>query len=382
MILSFCFPCFVHGQNDSIVYSAERAEAWQPVLKGKKIAYCGIASSVTGQGHSLDLLIDGGADIVKIFTPEHGFSGTADAGERISDSVDEKTGVPVVSLYGKVKKPTREHLEGVDAIVFDMPEMGCRFNTKLITMQWMMEAAAEYDVEFVIFDRPNPNGHYVDGNILDTAYRSGVGQQPVPVVHGMTAGEYALMLNGQGWLSGGVKCRLTVIPCLGYSHAYRYFLPMFATPNLRTDKAINLYPSMCFFEGTELSEGRGTEKPFEVFGSPYLPETGFTFVPKPMPGAKSSKHYGKLCNGVDLSDAEDLSAVDLKWLVWAYENYPTERKKDFFIPFFDLLAGGPQLRRQIESGMSAEEISLSWREGVEKFKKIRAKYLLYEDFRQ
>ena len=218
MILSFCFPCFVHGQNDSIVYPAELAEAWQPVLKGKKIAYCGIASSVTGQGHSLDLLIDGGADIVKIFTPEHGFSGTADAGERISDSVDEKTGVPVVSLYGKVKKPTREHLEGVDAIVFDMPEMGCRFNTKLITMQWMMEAAAEYDVEFVIFDRPNPNGHYVDGNILDTAYRSGVGQQPVPVVHGMTAGEYALMLNGQGWLSGGVKCRLTVIPCLGYSH--------------------------------------------------------------------------------------------------------------------------------------------------------------------
>ena len=167
MILSFCFPCFVHGQNDSIVYPAELAEAWQPVLKGKKIAYCGIASSVTGQGHSLDLLIDGGADIVKIFTPEHGFSGTADAGERISDSVDEKTGVPVVSLYGKVKKPTREHLEGVDAIVFDMPEMGCRFNTKLITMQWMMEAAAEYDVEFVIFDRPNPNGHYVDGNILD-----------------------------------------------------------------------------------------------------------------------------------------------------------------------------------------------------------------------
>ena len=253
-ILSFCFPSSLRGQNDKVVYPAECPSLWKPLLEGRRVAYAGVASSITPQGHSLDLLREAGVNVVKIFAPEHGFSGRADAGEKISDSVDPSTGIPIVSLYGKVRKPTGEMLADVDVIVFDMQDIGCRFNTKLITMQGMMEAAAACGVDFVVFDRPNPNGHYMDGNILDTAFRSGVGKQPVPIVHGMTAGEYARMLNGEGWLEGGVRCRLTVIPCRNYSHRYRYSPLAFPTPNLRSDKAVNLYPSLCFFEGTTLSE--------------------------------------------------------------------------------------------------------------------------------
>ena len=378
-ILSFCFPFSLRGQDDNVVYPAQRPALWKDVLQGRRVAYAGIAASVTPEGHTLDLLLGAGVDVVKIFAPEHGFSGRADAGAKISDTLDEKTGIPIISLYGKVKKPTREMLADVDAVVFDVPDIGCRFNTKLITMQGIMEAAAAAGVEVVVLDRPNPNGHYVDGNILDTAYRSGVGKQPVPIVHGMTAGEYARMLNGEGWLEGGVHCRLRVIPCGNYSHRDRYYLPVFPTPNLRSHRAISLYPSLCFFEGTPLSEGRGTDRPFEVFGSPLLPETGFSFVPEPREGAKSSKHYGVLCHGMDLSQQQDPCRVNLEWLIWAYRQYPEEEKENFFTPFFDLLAGGPTLRRQIQAGMSAEQIRRSWQPGLERFRAIRSKYLLYED---
>ena len=220
-ILSFCFPFSLRGQSDKVVYPAQCPSQWKPLLEGRRVAYAGVASSITPQGHSLDLLREGGVNIVKIFAPEHGFSGRADAGEKVSDSVDPSTGIPIVSLYGKVRKPTGAMLADVDVIVFDIPDIGCRFNTKLITMQGMMEAAAAYGVDFVVFDRPNPNGHYMDGNILDTAFRSGVGKQPVPIVHGMTAGEYARMLNGEGWLVGGLRCHLTVLPCGNYSHRDR-----------------------------------------------------------------------------------------------------------------------------------------------------------------
>ena len=379
-ILSFCFPLFLRGQSDNVVYPAQCPSQWKPLLEGRRVAYAGVASSVTPQGHSLDLLREGGVNIVKIFAPEHGFSGRADAGEKVSDSVDPSTGIPIVSLYGKVRKPTGEMLADVDVIVFDIPDIGCRFNTKLITMQGMMEAAAAYGVDFVVFDRPNPNGHYMDGNILDTAFRSGVGKQPVPIVHGMTAGEYARMLNGEGWLEGGVRCHLTVLPCGNYSHRDRYSFPVFPTPNLRSDKAVNLYPSLCFFEGTTLSEGRGTERPFEMFGSPLLPETGFSFVPQPREGAKSSKHYGVRCNGLDLASSPDLSRVNLGWLVWAYANFPKEQRENFFTPFFDLLAGGETLRKQIEAGMTDRQIHATWKKGLERFQAIRSKYLLYEDF--
>ena len=380
LILSFCFPFSLRGQNDKIVYPAQRSSLWKPLLEGKRVAYAGIAASVTPDGHSLDLLLGEGVNVVKIFAPEHGFSGRADAGEKISDTTDEKTGIPIVSLYGKVKKPTTQMLADVDVIVFDMQDMGCRFNTKLITMQGMMESAAVCGVDFMVFDRPNPNGHYMDGNILDMAFRSGVGKQPVPIVHGMTAGEYARMLNGEGWLEDGVQCRLIVLPCENYSHRYRYSPLVFPTPNLRSDKAVNLYPSLCFFEGTPLSEGRGTDRPFEMFGSPLLPETGYSFVPGPRQGAKSSKHYGVRCNGLDLSRTPDLSRVNLEWLVWAYANYPQGEKEKFFTPFFDLLAGGETLRRQIEAGMTERQIRATWREGLERFRAIRSKYLLYEDF--
>lgn len=380
LVLSLCFPLLVCGQSDNVVYPAQQPSKWAEMLEGKRVAYAGIASSVTPEGHSLDLLLKNGVNVVKIFTPEHGFSGTADAGEKIGDTVDPKTGIPIVSLYGKIRKPTPVHLEDVDVIVFDMPDMGCRFNTKLITMQGMMESAAASGVDFVVFDRPNPNGHYVDGNILDTAFRSGVGKQTVPIVHGMTPGEYARMLNGEGWLEGGVRCSLAVVPCENYSHKDRYYMPVFAAPNLRSDKAINLYPSVCFFEGTPLSEGRGTDRPFEMFGSPLLPETGYSFVPEPREGAKSSKHYGVKCNGLDLAGTPDLAEVNLEWLIWAYKNYPESEKENFFTPFFDLLAGGDTLRKQIQAGMTAAEIRSSWKDGLDWFRPIRAKYLLYEDF--
>lgn len=355
-----------------IEVGAGQSSLYLKALKGKRVAFIGNHTSVLDDGtHVVDYLLSKGVNVVKIFAPEHGFRGVAAAGAKISDEVDEKTGIPVVSLYGSGKfKPSAEALEDVDVMIYDIQDVGCRFYTYISTMTYVMEAGAENDKKVFVFDRPNPNGYYVDGNILDPAFKSFVGMHPVPIVYGMTAGEYAKMVNGEGWLKNGVKCDLTVIPCRNYTHAMRYDLPVAPSPNLATAHSIALYPSLCYFEGTPLSEGRGTPWPFEVFGSPLLPETGFTFTPE------SSKNKGVLCNGVDLRDAPDPGCIDLKYVIWAYRNY--EKKDDFFRKFFDTLCGGETIRKQIEAGMSAEQIRESWKPGIEEFMKTRAKYLLYD----
>ena len=350
---------------------AEQSSLYLKLLKGKKVGFVGNHTSVMPDGqHVVDYLLSKGVDIVKIYAPEHGFRGTAAAGAKISDEVDEKTGIHVVSLYGKNYKPSPEVLEGVDVLVYDIQDVGCRFYTYISTMTYVMEAGAENGKKVIIFDRPNPNAHYVDGNILDPAFKSFVGMHPVPIVYGMTSGEYAKMVNGQGWLKDGVKCDLTVIPCKNYTHDTAYDLPVAPSPNLATAQSVALYPSLCYFEGTPLSEGRGTPWPFEVFGSPLLPETGFTFTPE------SSKNKGVLCNGVDLRQTPAPDYIDLKYVIWAYNNY--EKKDKFFTRFFDTLCGGDTIRKQIEAGLTAEEIRATWKEGIEDFMKIRAKYLLYK----
>ncbi len=356
----------------AVEVGAEQSSLYLKLLKGKRVAFVGNHTSVMADGqHVVDYLLSKGVNIVKIFAPEHGFRGEAAAGAKISDEVDQKTGIPVVSLYGSGKyKPSPEALKDVDVLIYDIQDVGCRFYTYISTLTYVMEAGAENGKEVVVFDRPNPNGYYVDGNILDPAFKSFVGMHPVPIVYGMTSGEYAKMVNGEGWLKDGVQCDLTVIPCKNYTHATHYDLPVPPSPNLATAKSIALYPSLCYFEGTPLSEGRGTPWPFEVFGSPLLPETGFTFTPE------SSKNKGVLCNGVDLREAPDPGCVDLKYVIWAYNNY--EKKDEFFKKFFDTLCGGETIRKQIEAGMTAEEIRATWKPGIDEFMKTRAKYLLYE----
>jgi len=322
-----------------------------------------------------------GINVSSIFAPEHGFRDMADAGDRIADGKDAQTGVPIISLYGGQLKPTPENLKGIDVVIFDIQDVGVRFYTYGSTLHYVLEACAENNVECIVLDRPNPNGFYVDGNIADTAYRSFVGMHPVPVVHGMTIGEYARMLNGEGWLRNGVKCRLTVIKCKNYTHKTAYELPVKPSPNLPNQTSIYLYPSICFFEGTNISLGRGTPFPFQVYGSPKLPDTGFSFTPESVPGAKNPPLLGVKCYGVDLRNAIAEKIVpspklNLEWVINAYNAYPD--KDNFFIPYFDVLASGPTLREQILKGMSAEEIRYSWKEGLEKFGKIRAKYMLYD----
>lgn len=359
-----------------IVTGADQTSVYLKMLKGKKVGFVGNQTSVMSDEkntHVVDYLVSKGVNLVKVFAPEHGFRDMAAAGAKISDGVDPVTGVPVVSLYGKNYKPSKEMLEDLDVIVYDIQDVGCRFYTYISTMSYVMEAAAENGKKVIILDRPNPNGQYIDGNILDTAYRSFVGMHPVPIVYGMTAGEYAKMVNGEGWLKGGVKCDLTVVPCKNYDHSMKYDLPVAPSPNLATAHAVAFYPSICYFEGTPVSEGRGTEAPFEMFGSPNLPETGFTFTPN------SSKSKGVLCNGVDLRGVPAPEFVDLKYVIWAYDNY--EDKDKFFLNgggFFDKLCGGDTIRKQIIAGMSAEDIRATWADGLDNFKKIRAKYLIYK----
>lgn len=359
------------SKQKPIEVGAEQSSMYLKLLKGKKVGFVGNHTSVMDNGqHVVDYLLSKGVNIVKIYAPEHGFRGTAAAGAKISDEVDEKTGIHVVSLYGKNYKPSPEMLEGVDVLIYDIQDVGCRFYTYISTMTYVMEAGAENGKKVIVFDRPNPNGYYVDGNILDPAYKSFVGMHPVPIVYGMTSGEYAKMANGEGWLKNGVKCDLTVIPCKNYTHSMHYDLPVPPSPNLATEHSVALYPSLCYFEGTPLSEGRGTPWPFEVFGSPLLPETGFTFTPE------SSKNKGVLCNGVDLRDTPDPGCIDLKYVIWAYDNY--EQKDKFFMKFFDTLCGGDTIRKQIQAGMTAEQIRETWKPGIDAFMKTRAKYLMYE----
>jgi uncharacterized protein YbbC (DUF1343 family) len=363
------------------VPGAERPELYMPLISGKSIAVVANQTSKTGDIHLVDFLLSKGIDVKKIFTPEHGFRGVADAGEAISNGRDPLTGLQVISLYGTHHKPSPEELAGIDIVIFDIQDVGVRFYTYISTLHYVMEACAEQKIKCIVLDRPNPNGFYCDGNILDTASRSFVGMHPVPIVYGMTIGEYALMINGEKWLKGGVKCDLEVIKCKYYTHKTFYELPVKPSPNLPNQTAVYLYPSICFFEGTNISLGRGTPFPFQAYGSPLLPDNGFSFIPVSVPGAKNPPLEGLKCYGKDLRNAikdkiVPVRKINLEWLIDAYNNYPVKDK--FFIPYFDVLAGGSTLREQIQKEITAEQIRKSWKEGLDKFGKIRAKYLLYK----
>ncbi|AKF25989.1 hypothetical protein YH65_06720 [Sulfurovum lithotrophicum] len=365
-----------------ITPAAERPELYLPLLKGKSIALVVNHASLIGRIHLVDYLLKHGIKIKKIFAPEHGFRGTADAGAHLGNSRDPRTGLPIISLYGKHKKPTKKDLKGIDLILFDIQDAGVRFYTYLSTLHYVMEAGAEQRIPVMVLDRPNPNGHYVDGPVLKKRYRSFVGLDPVPVVYGMTIGEYAKMLNGERWLKHGVQAKLTVIPLKNYTHDSFYSLPVKPSPNLPNDRAIMLYPSLAFFEGTVISAGRGTAKPFQLYGAPKYRVKKFSFIPKSRPGARYPKYKGKRCYGIDLSrvDIEKerrRKQLNLSYLRDAYVNYSD--KKHFFLgnSFFNRLAGTDQLRKQIISGASEASIRKSWGKDLRKFRKIRTKYLLY-----
>lgn len=361
---------------------AQNLNAYLPLIKEKKVALVVNHASVVNGEHLVDLLLANRISVKSIFAPEHGFRGEADAGEHLKNGVDAKSGLPIISLYGRHKKPTPDDLKGVDTLLFDIQDVGVRFYTYLSTLHYVMEAAAENNLSVIVLDRPNPNGERIDGPVLKKAYRSFVGLHPVPVLYGMTIGEYAMMINGEGWLKGGIKAKLTVTPLHNYRHSDFYHLPVKPSPNLPNDLSIALYPSLAIFEGTVFSAGRGTNKQFQLYGAPGYAKHDFSFVPEPGEGAKYPKHQGKVCYGADLSgrllDASRASKkIELSYLLDAYRNYPD--KEGFFLKnnFFDRLAGSDELRKQIIAGRSEKEIRAGWEEGLEDFRKIRAKYLLY-----
>ena len=355
-------------------------------MAGKHLGLVVNQTSMVGGKHLVDTLLKLDIDILNIFAPEHGFRGQADAGEVVKDGVDVQTGLPIVSLYGSHKKPTSIDLEGIDLVIFDIQDVGARFYTYISTLHYVMEACAEAGIEVLVLDRPNPNGFVVDGPVLDVAYTSFVGKHPVPVLHGMTVGEYAQMINGEAWLSNGIQCELSIIPCVNYTHNDRYSLPVKPSPNLPDDRAIACYPSTCFFEGTVISEGRGTDYPFQVFGAPELDSAlcSFTFIPISMSGAKHPKFDGKQCYGFSIvdvpNDFEEQTGVNLNYLIHLYTLYPEPAA--FFLAngFFDKLAGGKELREAIINGQTAEEIKASWQDDLLAFKAKRKQYLLYPDF--
>ncbi len=362
--------------------AANHPASYLPSLKGKRVALVVNQTSQVQGKHLVDFLLKNGVNVVRIFAPEHGFRGTADAGEYLGDSRDILTGIEIRSLYGKHKKPSKEDLRGVDIVVFDIQDVGVRFYTYLSTLHFVMEAVAKEHIPLLLLDRPNPNGNYIDGPMLDPQYSSFVGLDPVPVVYGMTIGEYALMLNGEGWLKNEAKAQLTVVPMKGYAHQSLYVIPVKPSPNLPSERAVALYPSLAFFEGTVISEGRGAPKPFELYGAPKYGVHKFSFVPQSRPGAKDPKFEGVRCFGIDLSsvgmqEIREQKQINLTYLLDAYRNY--EDKSEFFLKngFFDRLAGSDRLRKQILAGASESEIRESWQEDLENFKKIREKYLLY-----
>jgi uncharacterized protein YbbC (DUF1343 family) len=358
---------------------AEQTNLYVSDLKGKTVALVVNHTSMIGTTHLADSLLSLGIKIKTIFAPEHGFRGTADAGEHVSNGIDKKTGLPIVSLYGSNKKPSVAQLEGIDVVVFDIQDVGARFYTYTSTMHYVMEACAEQSKKLLILDRPNPNGHYVDGQVLDKKFASFVGLNPVPVVHGCSVGELAQMINGEGWLAGNKKCNLQIIKCLGYKHSTAYNPPIATSPNLPNLQSMLLYPSICFFEGTEVSVGRGTDKQFQVIGSPNPKNGNFTFTPEDKPGAKNPPQKGKLCYGEDLSKIDARKqAFTLKYIIEYYQK-SNDKAKFFSSPsFFDKLAGSDTTRKQIMAGMTETQIRASWKVDLDKYKTIRKKYLLYE----
>lgn len=362
--------------ENTLLTGAQRHDFYLPMLYGKRV---GVVTNQTGiisnQLHLIDFLMNQKVTVKKIYAPEHGFRGTADAGEHIVDGKDAQTGLPVISLYGNNKKPKPEQLADIDIIIFDLQDVGARFYTYISTLHYIMEACAENKIPLLILDRPNPNGAIVDGPTLEKEYTSFVGMHQIPLLHGMTIGEYAQMINGEKWLKDDVQCNLKVIPCANYNRNLAYSLPVKPSPNLPNDQSINLYASLCLFEGTNVSVGRGTEKQFQIYGSPYLPKGGFKFTPQPNFGAKDPLYKGQICYGEDLSKISKVEALELKWLIKAYES--TTDKSKFFNPFFTKLLGTKAVQQQIEAGFSESKIKKTWKLGIEAFLKMRKQYLIY-----
>lgn len=370
----------IEKKDEEIIVGAERFSEYFDLLKDKNV---GVVANQTSfleneKQHLVDFLVSKKISVRKVFAPEHGFRGTADAGEHVKDGVDSKTGIPLISLYGNNKKPSQEQLKRIDVVVFDIQDVGARFYTYISTLHYVMEACAEAGIPVIVLDRPNPNGHYIDGPILEIEHQSFVGMHPIPVVHGMTIGEYAAMINGEEWLKNKIKCELTIIEMKNYTHKTEYSLPIKPSPNLPNDQSINLYPSLCLFEGTFINAGRGTNMQFQVFGAPSLPASKYTFeyTPQPNEGSKDPKFKDQLCHGKDLRKEPQLNKINLEWLIDAYN--ANGKKKDFFNSFFVKLAGTEKLQKQIEQGLSAEEIRDSWKTDLENFRVIREKYLRYE----
>lgn len=377
------------SDRNEIIVGANQTELYLPLLNGKRVGIVANQTSVIfkeGKQKMEDkrytLLVDSlialNIDVKKVFAPEHGFRGTANAGEHVTDGIDTKTGLPIISLYGENRKPSVEHLKDIDIMIFDIQDVGARFYTYISSLHYVMEACAEQNIPLLILDRPNPNGHYVDGPILELEYKSFVGMHPIPVVHGMTIGEYAQIINGETWLENGIQCNATVIPVKNYTHQTTYILPIKPSPNLPNAIAINLYPSLCFFEGTNVNAGRGTDRQFQIFGSPFLDKHlfNFEFTPQPNAASKYPKHKGELCYGLNLISKADLVSLNLEWLIKAYNG--TQNKNKFFNTFFTKLAGTKKLQQQIEQGLTEAEIKATWQDGLDKYKEIRKKYLIYK----
>ena len=366
-----------------IVVAANRTEAYLPLLQGKKVGVVANPTTVIfhkgGHTHLVDSLLSLGIEVQMVFAPEHGFRGTADAGEHVKDGVDSKTGLPIISLYGENRKPSPGQLEALDVVVFDIQDVGVRFYTYIASMQLVMEACAQNNTPLILLDRPNPNGHYVDGPTLLKEHNSYLGLNPVPLVYGMTLGEYAQMVNGEGWLEDGIKADLTVIPLEHYTHQSEYHLPIRPSPNLPNDVSITLYPSLGLFEGTNVNAGRGTEFQFQRYGASFLDSTqyDFSYVPRPNFGSKTPKEEGKTCYGRDLSQSPRMDRVSLQWVMDAYDN-SVDKSKFFLTSGFTKHAGTPLLQQQIEAGMSEAEIKAGWQEDLDAFKKIREGYLIYD----
>ena len=356
-----------------LINGSNQMDRYLPLLENKNIAIVANQTSMINSTHLVDSLLTKNIKILKVFSPEHGFRGNADAGEIVDNSIDEKTKIPIVSLYGENKKPSKEQLNNIDIIIFDIQDVGARFYTYISTLHYVMEAASENKIKLILLDRPNPNGHYVDGPVREKKYKSFVGMHPVPIVHGMTIGEYAKMINGEKWISK--KCDLKIIEMKNYSHNMRIELPIKPSPNLPNSRSINLYPSLCLFEGTNVSVGRGTDYPFQHFGSPYL-NNNYCFVPKSNYGSKNPKHNLTKCCGIDLRQPINYyTEINLSWIIFAYNH--SSDQNIFFNSFFDKLAGNNKLRKQIIEGKNENQIRNSWQQDLEKFKKLRRKYLIY-----
>ena len=367
---------FICLGQQKIITGAEQIPKYIDILEDQNIGIIANKSSILSiNSHLIDTLLSLGININKVFVPEHGFRGEADAGEKIFSQKDPKTGLTILSLYGNQRKPTNEQLKGISIMVFDLQDVGVRFYTYISTLHYIMEACAEKNITLIVLDRPNPNGHFIDGPVLENDCKSFVGMHPVPIVYGMTIGEYAQMINGEGWLNNQIKCQLKVIKLKNYTHKTHYELPLRPSPNLPNSQAIALYPSLCLLEPTVISVGRGTEMQFQIFGHPNLPKSKFNFTPKSNFGAKYPKLENKICYGVDLRKYNMTNKIELKWIIYSYSNFP--EPKSFFQEGFYRIAGTKKLKTQIEEGLSEKEIRRTWEEGLINFKRIRLKYLLY-----